>query len=182
MSVINLNNGHTPRSPGGVFGGSTEYIQSKKLIDSLSRSMRALDPSIEIMLTEGTDGIRKAEADSMLFVFHKGTHLKNQIRTGAEIIVGKNASAVTQHEAYRLLTALCGDSGFRYRGVHTLTEKSPFRAFSEYAPEKAYIIKAGFIDNEADNLISDRELDRFARRLSEIIVKIYKEKKNEDYS
>lgn len=179
MRVINLNNGHTPFSPGGVFGGRTEYGECEKLIDALYRKIKALDPSIEIRLTNGTSGIRE-KANEMLFVFHKGTHLKNEINTGACVFVGSRADAKAQYEAYRILDSICSDGGLRYRGVHTVTDKSPFRAFLRYAPESAYLIKAGFIDNEEDNLLCDREFHRFAGKLSEIIVKIYKEKINED--
>ncbi len=179
MTEINLNNGHTPLSPGGVFGGRTEYSECKKLTALLYKALKSLDPSLSVRLTEGITGIKENNG-GLLFVFHKGTHIKNEAGSGAGIFVGAEADTETQYDAYRILMSLCSEGGFRYRGVHTLTEKSPFRAFSEYAPESAYIIKAGFIDNEEDNMISDRELLRMVQGLSETIVKIYKERINED--
>lgn len=180
--VINLNNGHTPRSPGGVFGGRTEYKMSERLIGALYSELSAMGLSGEIRLTEGTDGIKESGDDGLLLVFHKGTHMKNEKSSGAGIFVGEGACARTQYKAYRMLCSLCGDRGFRYRGVHPLTHNSPFKTFSEYAPEDAFIISAGYIDNPRDCLTEDKELRHLASGLSQIIAEIYKEKKNEDYS
>lgn len=173
--MINLNNGHTPLSPGGVSGGRTEYSECARLIEAVRKGLSGAD----VKITEGTDGYSR---DGLLFIFHKGTSMKNAPKRGAEIFVPENASAETQYRAYRLLCAVCSDGAYRYRGVHTLHGKSPFVKMRTLGNENVYLIKAGYIDSNGDNEIWDRECDLFASALSREIMKIYKEKINENYS
>lgn len=173
--LINLNNGHTPRSPGGVFGGRTEFEESRRLINAVKERLGTRN----VKITEGTKGY---SSDDILFVFHKGASPKNAVKKGAEIFVSESASARTQYRAYRLLTCLCEGESYRFRGVHTVTEKSPFKSFRTLDSENAYLIKTGHIDCPQDNEISDRELFNIADALSGEIMRIYEEKKNENYS
>ena len=179
-AVIILNNGHTRHSPGGVFGGRTEYLECLRLQRALYEEIKCLAPSAEIRLCEGAAAIRESSPEDMLFVLHKGTSLKNAPRRGADIFVGETASARIQYEAYRILCALCPPGGLRYRGVHTVTKKSPFGIFRALRTGRAYIISAGYIDNAGDNAAFDRSLSRIAHNTAKEIVKIYKERKNED--
>ena len=173
--MINLNNGHTPLSPGGVSGGRTEYSECARLIEAVKKGLTGAG----VIVTEGTGGYTR---DGLLFIFHKGTSMKNAPKRGAEIFVPENASAENQYNAYRLLSALCNDNAFRYRGVHPLTGSSPFGAMRTLGNENAYLIKAGYIDFPRDNEIWDRECEHIASALSQEIMKIYKEKTNENYS
>lgn len=173
--MINLNNGHTPLSPGGASGGRTEYSECARLIEAVRRYLTGAD----VKITEGTDGY---SPEGLLLIFHKGTSEKNSPTRGAEIFVPENASAQAQYRAYRLLCALCSEGAYRYKGVHTLHGKSPFLKMRTLGNENAYLIKAGYIDCREDNEISDRECDRIASALSQEIMKIYKEKTNENYS
>ena len=173
--MINLNNGHTPLSPGGVSGGRTEYGECARLIEAVRKGLEGA----EVIVTEGTGGYTR---DGLLFIFHKGTSMKNAPKRGAEIFVPENASASGQYNAYRLLSSMCGEKAFRYGGVHTLTPKSPFVRMGTLGNENAYLIKAGYIDFPRDNEIWDRECEHIATALSQEIMKIYKEKTNENYS
>ncbi len=173
--LIILNNGHTALSPGGVSGGRTEYGECARLINAVSKCLEGLP----VKITEGTKGYSD---EGLLFVFHKGTSEKNKKNGGAEIFVSADACARTQYNAYRMLTAFCGENGYRYRGVHTLTEKSPFRCLFTSDNEDAYLIKAGYIDCPADSKVPDRPSESAVCALSREIMRIYKEKINEDYS
>ncbi len=179
MPVIYLNCAHTPSSPGGVFGGHTEYGDSRRLCFSLYEKLKALDAYADIRLSGGKIP-RDIKRDDLLFVFHRGTAIKQYPSKGAEIFVKESAGAKIQYEAYRLLSCLCGDGGFRYRRVRTATAKCPFGAFRRALPQRAYLIKAGFIDSEGDNEIFERGLESFAELLAGEIIKIYKENINED--
>ncbi len=173
--MINLNNGHTPLSPGGVWGERTEYAESRRLISAISENLKGLP----VKITEGTKGYSEG---GLLFIFHKGTSMKNAPKRGAEIFVSENASSDTQYNAYRMLCSLCPENGYRYRGVHTVTEKSPFKCLFKTCHENAYLIKAGYIDSDSDNARWDRNFDGIAAALSEEIMRIYKEKINGNYS
>ncbi len=173
--MINLNNGHTPLSPGGVSGGRTEYGENKRLIEAISENLKGLP----VKITEGTKGYSDG---GLLFIFHKGTSMKNAPKRGAEIFVSENASSDTQYNAYRMLCSLCPENGYRYRGVHTVTAKSPFKSLFALGNENAYLIKAGYIDCPEDNLKSDREFRNITAALSGEIMRIYKENINENYS
>lgn len=173
--MINLNNGHTPLSPGGVWGERTEYGECARLISAIRNNLKGFP----VKITEGREGYSR---DGLLIVFHKGTSMKNSPKRGAEIYVCENASADTQYEAFRMLSAVSGENTFRYRGVHTVTKKSPFKCFSSLPGENAYLIKAGYIDSDCDNGIWDRAFDGIAAALSQEIMRIYKEKINENYS
>lgn len=173
--MINLNNGHTALSPGGVWGERTEYKECRRLISAISENLTGLP----VKITEGREGYCR---DGLLFIFHKGTSMKNAPKRGAEIIVSENASSDTQYDAFRLLCAVSGENTFRNKGVHTLTKKSPFKSLQLLENENAYLIKAGYIDSDRDNAVWDRELEGMARALSREIIRIYKEKINENYS
>lgn len=174
-ALINLNNGHTPRSPGGVWGGRTEYGEMRRLIEAVSRRLEGFPVKI-------TEGGKVPYGDDLVVIFHKGTTEKNGMSGGADITVPENASARTQYNAYRLLLALCGETGLRYRGVHTATAKSPFGSLRLTENENAYLIRAGFIDCDRDNALCEGVSDSLAAALSQEIIRIYKEKMNENYS
>ena len=88
--MINLNNGHTPLSPGGASGGRTEYSECARLIEAVRRYLTGAD----VKITEGTDGY---STEGLLLIFHKGTSEKNSPTSGAEIFVPENASAEAQY-------------------------------------------------------------------------------------
>lgn len=179
MPVIYLNFAHTPSSPGGVFGGHTEYGDSRKLCFSLYEKLKGLEKNADIRLSGGKIPAEIKSGD-LLFVFHRDTALKQSLSAGAEIFVKEEAGAKIQYEAYRLLKCLCCEGAFRYRKVRTATAKSPFASFRKALPERAYLIKAGFIDSEGDNEIFEKGLESFSELLAEEIIKIYKETINED--
>lgn len=174
-ALINLNNGHTPRSPGGVWGKRTEYGEMRSLIEAVSRCLQGFPVKI-------TEGSQVSCGDDLVIIFHKGTTEKNGMSGGADITVPENASARTQYNAYRLLCTLCRETGLRYRGVHTATEKSPFISLRHTENENAFLFRAGFIDCDRDNALCDGEPDSTAAALSKEIIRIYKEKINENYS
>jgi hypothetical protein len=175
-TVIYLNPAHTPRSPGGVSGGRTEHGDSIRLCRALLGELKGLPAEI----VTDSSGFSAMTENDLLFVFHRGTAEKNSLTRGAEIYVKENASADIQLNAFCLLSRICSDGGFRYRRVHTLTPKSPFISFGRASPERAFLLKTGFIDNAGDNEIFDRELTGLARGLASEIKRIYKERKYED--
>lgn len=179
MPSVFIVTGHTPLSPGGVNGDRTEYQETKSLCEALKGCISTLSPEIDVITGEGNAFIEKAGRDDFLLVLHKGTYDKNAPTGGAEIYVKKEADAACQYQAYRLLCSLCGKDGYRYRGVHPLTAVSPFRAFGGCVPDSAFLLKAGYIESEADCLVWDKRADALAEGLAGEIIKIYKEKNYE---
>ena len=173
--MINLNNGHTAHSPGAVWGKRTEYRDSRRLISAVAEGLRGLP----VKITEGAGG---AGTDELLFIFHRSTSEKNSPKTGAGLYVPAEASADTQLRAFRLLSSLCDGSGLRYRGVHTATAECPFGILRRPGDRQVFLIKAGYIDSDADNERWDKSLHGTADALSQEIMRIYKEKINENYS
>lgn len=159
MPVIYLNFAHTVSSPGGVSGRRTEYSDSKRLCLALKRELLKIDGSLDVRLLGGRIQNRIMKSEDMLLVFHRGTSLKNEVTFGADILVKSDADAVCQNEAYELLDSICENAGFRYRGVHTYTRYSPFLSFECSVPERAYLLRVGFIDSESDNRLFDSFLD-----------------------
>ena len=177
MGAILLNAAHTAYSPGGVYKGVTEHGESLRLCRLLRESLLGLDKELQVKITEGNDTV--VAPDDLLFVFHKGGNMKNERKRGAVICVKETASSEIQYRAYRLLCALCR-RGLRFRGVHTLSEKNPFRFFINTPTENAYLVMAGFIESEEDTAHFGRYGSDLAYELSEEIFSIYKEKINED--
>lgn len=181
-SVIYLNPAHSPRSPGGVFCGRTEHGDSLELCRALKRELLLKDGTLPVEIVPDSTDFSCMSEDDMLFVFHRGTSYKSSPVSGAEIYVKEAASADIQYDAYRVLSCLCGDKGFRYRRLHTLTGKSPFLRFGAAAPRRAFLLKTGYIDSAGDNGIFDRELKYLAQSLAREIYGMYKERKYEDNS
>lgn len=177
MSVIYLNAAHTPYSPGGVYKGINEHEESLRLCGLIRESLLALDGRLQVEITAGNSPA--AGDDDLLFVFHKGNNMKNECRSGALIFVKESASAEIQYRAFRLLCALCG-KGLSYRGVHTATKKSPFCSFINTIPENAYLVMAGFIESDRDNSLLFHRAGEISLDLAGEILKIYKEKTDED--
>lgn len=173
--MIILNNGHTPLSPGAVYQGRTEYLESRRLIEAVERELSGFD----VKITEGREGY---SPKGHLFIFHKGISERNERKSGAEVLVPENASSDTQYRAFRLLEGVCGCTGLRYRGVHPVAQSSPFNTLRTLPSENAYLIKAGFIDSEKDNLLFDEALSHTARAIAGEIMRISKEGTNEAFS
>ena len=179
MPVIYLNAAHTHRSPGGVWGGVTEHGECLRLCNALKSTLNMLAPRLEVRVTEGNFIFPPVKNGDMLLIFHKGINEMKENKHGAGILVKSDADAAYQYRAFRLLTALCGDS-LRYRGVHTATDGSPFGFFVNTPAREAYLITAGYIESERDTEAVNQGLRAIALRLSQEIIKIYKEKANED--
>ena len=179
MPDIFIVTGHTPLSPGGVCGGTTEYLEGKRLSDALKGEILRLCPEISVITGEGNAFIENAGADDILLVLHKGTYDKNSPTHGAEIYVKGDAACSTQYDAYRLLFSICTEGGFSYKGVHPISAKTPFRAFSRSCPKSAFLLKTGYMESERDSIASGFVLSTLITDLATEIIRIYKEKKYE---
>ena len=80
MSVIFLNAAHTPRSPGGVYGGLTEHGESMRLCRALKYELGRLDGSLDVRIYEGNADSENMHPDDVLLVLHKGHNEKNQYK------------------------------------------------------------------------------------------------------
>lgn len=181
MSVIYLNAAHTASSPGAVWHGSTEHEEALSFCHALKRELLSLDGGLEIIVTEGNFPLPYVMHDDFLFVFHKGINGKNENCRGAEIYVKDTDSAATQYRAFRLLEALCGKR-LKYRGVHIAGKGTPFRFFVNTAARNAYLIMAGFMESVHDRSAFLHHEKEIAAGLSREILRIYKEKTDEDYT
>lgn len=179
MSVIYLNAAHTPRSPGGVWQGATEHGECLHFCNILKNALLEQCPRLDVRVVTGNFPFPCVMHDDLLFIFHKGINGKNQNRHGAQIFVKDTDSADTQYKAYSLLKALCGEY-IRYLGVRIATGSTPFRFFVNTPTENAYLIMAGFIESARDREALMRHGTQAAAALSREILKIYKEKKDED--
>ena len=181
MSVIYLNAAHTALSPGAVWHGKTEHGETLRFCHALKRELLFLDSDLDVRVTEGNFPLPYVMHDDFLFVLHKGINGKNENRHGASIYVKDTDSAATQYKAFRLLEALCGKR-LKYLGVHVAGKRTPFRFFVNTAAGNAYLIMAGFMESSKDLETMTLYEKEIAAALSREILKIYKEKTDEDYT
>lgn len=177
--VIYLVSGHTKASPGGVFGGRTEADDCSRLCFALENELKGLDSGLHIKVLEGSCLQQEMNEDDLLFVFHEGTSCKSSPKKGAAIFVKENADVKIQYEAFSLLSTVCSKYGFRYNGVHPEGSRSPFKSLQRALPERTFFIVSGYIESSTDNLNFDSMLS-YSLPLAGEILKIYKERKNED--
>ena len=179
-SVIYLVSAHTKASPGIVFGGHTEAQDCERLCSALEKSILSISPGISVKVMSGINQLHKLREEDLLFVFHRDISEKGSPKKGASVFVKENASSSVQYKAFSLLSSVCGDKGFCYRGVHPVTRKSSFRSLYKDLPCYSFYLKAGFMDSEEDNKIFDALAGENTASLARSIVRIYKEKKYED--
>ena len=175
--TVYINPAHTRHSPGGCFGGRREYEDNRTLAEAV---IRELSSRLPVSLTEGNLREHTFSGDDILLVLHRGVPDKGDKKRGAFITVGENADSAVQYDAYRLLCSITGAGGFRYGGVHTLTDKSPFRQFGAVPLKRKYLLSAGCIDSEEDNGVFCGNTEALAKSLAAVIKEICKEAENED--
>ena len=177
--MIYLVSGHTKASPGAAFGGRTEADDCERLVRALEKSITEREP-IPVKVLSGMKHTEDMNENDLLLVFHRGFSEKNSPTRGASVYVKENASAFVQHQAYSLLSAICDNKGFRYKGVHTATGKCPFVSLDRALPFSSFYIMTGYMDNEDDNKIFDGLTAESISSLVSAVIRIYKEKKYED--
>ena len=178
--VIYLVSAHTASSPGICYGGRREAADCEELCRALEKSILSLSPEIPVCVMSGMKNTGRVKPGDLLFVFHRDFGGKGTPKKGASVFVKENACASVQYQAYSLLSAVCGEKGFRYNGVHPVTAKSPFRSLYRALPQYSFYLSAGFMGNEEDNKIFDALTGENISLLAKSITGIYKEKKYED--
>ena len=177
MMNVYINNPHTQCSPGGVWGERTEYTDIGRFLNRLYGETEKYD-SINCIMCNFPKIPEIGENDIFLS-FHRSSDMKSCASSGAAVMVKSESDAAVQYKAYRLLEALCGEDGFRYRGVHTYTDLSPFKSVEKSRSPFTFLFTLGYIDNEGDNRVFDgfshKLIKNFAYKLNEII----KETENE---
>ncbi len=180
MVNIVINASHTSYSPGAVWGERNEHSDVLKFARFLSFELER-DPDINCIYHTGDCKSGYNDKDVVL-ILHRDSNCKNCNSYGCSITVQKNASADIQYEAYRLLGSLGGDRGFRIKGVHTNTDKTPFKRMENTGTKHTFLIKLGFIDSWTDNKIFDTDFEFLAEKLAAELKEIFKGDTNEAYT
>ncbi len=180
MTDIYINPAHSPSSPGGCIWGRREYDDCSELAEKITEALRSISPLRRVSIIPDGFSEKELSPDALLLTLHRGVPSAGEWQRGAAVTVDADACAQVQYEAYRLLESITGAGGFRYRGVHTLTEKSPFRRFGGLALRRKYLLSTGAIDSPEDNEIFDMKKNALARQLAAVINEICKEAENED--
>ncbi len=170
MVNVFINAAHTSFSPGGVIYGRTEHSDVLEFARLLSAALIRTDG---ICCESYTGNCRKGYSDSdIVIILHRGSNVGNDNTYGCDITVKSTADADTQYDAFRLLQSLGGEKGFRLKGVHVNTRKSPFRQMEETGSKNTFLIKLGYIDSYKDNKIFDSNLlhltESLAKKINEI--------------
>ncbi|MBR3767933.1 MAG: hypothetical protein IKL10_06815 [Clostridia bacterium] len=160
-----------------MWGKRTEHKDAVRFSEKLKRELLKYDICCEIFSGSIWNGFSN---DDMILSFHRDGNMKNTEKYGASVLVPKNADAEIQYDAFRLLSALTGDMGFRNRGVHTFTEKSPFKSIEKSGSRNTFIFTLGFMDKDCDNRILDKNSDVLVKLFAYRLNKILKERENED--
>lgn len=177
---IYINAAHKPCSPGAVFMGRNEHQDILSFCRLLCSRLERAGFLYEMFSGyEMTD----AEADDIVLIFHRDTSYKNAVSDGASAVVSCDAAAEIQYEAFCMLETVTKASGFRYRGVHTLTNSYPHMFIEKTGVKRTFLFNLGFIESEKDNSLFDCHKKEIADALAKKISEIYmKERINEDYS
>ncbi len=177
MMNVFINNPHTRCSPGGVWGERTEYADIGRFLNRLYGETEKYG-GVNCIMSNFVKIPEIGENDIFLS-FHRNSNMKNRDASGAAVMVKSESGEAVQYKAYRLLEALCGEGGFRYKGVHTFTDLSPFKSVEKSTSPFTFLFTLGYIDNEGDNRVFDgfssKHIKNFADKLNEII----KETENE---
>ena len=160
------------------WGERTEYNDVSRFCRLLKKELEG--HSVNSVLTEGrpSGGYLK---DDIILCFHRFSNMKNSEKRGASVTVPENSDSGVQYIAFRLLTSLCTDVGFRYGGVHTNTSRSPYKSLDMTGSPLTFLINLGFIDSFTDNSVLDTGSEELTKEFSRTLKEIIKERKNEAY-
>ena len=177
MKNVFIYNPHSAYSPGGVWKGRTEYGDICAFSEELAEELKKYKDINCVMYSR--ENYPFVTENDVLLSFHRASAMKNCDSCGADALCKSESSAAVQYKAYRLLDSLCGENGFRFKGVHTFTRHSPLRSIEKSGSPLSFIFTLGYMDNVRDNGIfdcfSDELIKNFAYTLNEII----KENENE---
>ena len=179
MRKIYINAGHLAYSPGGVYKGRREHSDVLRFSSLLERELKK--EGISAVLYEGPLGDGFNENDIILS-FHRDSNMKNEESHGAYVTLPADADASVQYDAFRLMSGLCSDGGFKYRGVHTYTKKCPHKSICKTGTPFTFVFTLGFMDNDRDNDILDNKSPSLIRELAGCLKEIEKEAENENNS
>ncbi len=175
--TVYINASHSSYSPGGVWKNRSEHKDALAFSEKLRKEL-SKNESIRCVLFEGKLRDDFSENDIVLS-FHRDSNMKNCCSYGAKVLVKGNSDAGVQYDGFRLLEALCSENGFRYKGVHTFSDKWHIKSIEKSVCPNVFVFFLGYIDSERDNRVLDGFSDSLIKGFAAVFYKIIKERKNE---